>query len=513
MKVFSVSDTCIACGECLLSTDLLVNDGEGYAVPALGRYIDDGQQLKAARQLVEQCPVHALSIVEKNSVSAEGEAGLLQLAEVLEKRMRAVEIPDISNRELEFKESEYHIEHGWVDERKETYPTWNKACKAGEEQFKAVYWNHMQAFVTSALSQYKSKVLRKYYDLSDPKHTYYAQIGTVMANILGEIQGEACSLGLSPWRFPKGFTNFCPEEDRDFQRYVKNEYKNICSIDFVKQFCENFAREDRRRGRDFQYIGQIVAEEYGSVEVKSFLGSDRRPTFRMMDVNKTGLRMIENLLTGLSYAGEYGLRDLSLICEDNLAIVMGEYRKLVDKAINEKVSILKQLASGAMKEFTAEEIAALPAKERWKIPIRSEKEQEEADAMGPFEVNFRPHEIDSFAEVDIMLYLYLGTAAAKVSPDGKILKIYAVRFPGKPSISLGDLTEEEVEALKRPMSSDGRRGVYRKASLKEAIASMEQSFEFNRKSCLEKYGPNYEEILPKHRIAGDSWRKCPPASY
>lgn len=165
------------------------------------------------------------------------------------------------------------------------------------------------------------------------------------------------------------------------------------------------------------------------------------------------------------------------------------------------------------KVLTAEEIADLPAKERWKIPIRSKKEQEEANAMSPFEVNFRPHEIDSFAEVDVMLYLYLGTAAAKVDKDGNILKIYAVRFPGKPSISLGDLTEEEVEALKRPMSSDGRRGVYRKASLKEAIASMEQSFEFNRKSCLEKYGSNYEEILPKHRIAGNSWRNCPAAKY
>lgn len=347
MKVFSVSDACIACGECLLSTDLLVDNGEGFAVPASGQYINDGQQLEAANQLVELCPVHALSIVEKTSVSAKGKTGLLQLADVLEKRMREIEIPYISNSELEFNESEYHIEHGYVDEYRTTYPSIDKAMKAGREKFESVYWNHMKDFVTSALSQYKSKVLRKYYDLSDPEHTYYAQIGTAMTEILKDVQGEACSLGLSPQCFPPDFTKFYPEGDLDFQKCVKQEYtQNIFSVDFVKQFCENFAREDRSRGGDYRYVDQIVAEEYGSVEVKSFLGSTRKPTYRMMDVNKTGARMIENLLSGLRYTEMYGLRYLSFISEDNLEYIMEKYRELVDKTIDEKVNILKQLATG-----------------------------------------------------------------------------------------------------------------------------------------------------------------------
>lgn len=165
------------------------------------------------------------------------------------------------------------------------------------------------------------------------------------------------------------------------------------------------------------------------------------------------------------------------------------------------------------KVLTAEEIADLPAKERWNIPIRSKKEQEEANEMSPFEVNFRPHEIDSFAEVEVLLYHYNGHAAAKVDKDGNILKIYAVRFPGKPSVSLGDLNDEEVEALKRPTNSVDGRGLWRKVSLKEAIVSMEQYFEFHKNWYVNKYGPNYEKILSKHRIAGDSWRNCHAASY
>ena len=51
--------------------------------------------------------------------------------------------------------------------------------------------------------------------------------------------------------------------------------------------------------------------------------------------------MIENLLSGLSCA----ITEASY--ENNLEFIMEEYRKLVDKTINEKVNILKQLAADA----------------------------------------------------------------------------------------------------------------------------------------------------------------------
>lgn len=342
MKIFSVSDACIACGECLLSTDLLIDNGEGFAIPAPGQYIKDDQQLKAANQLAELCPVQALSIIEKTSVLAKGNAGLLQLAEVLEQRMREVDIPYISYRELAFNPSEYHIEHGYVDEYQSKYSSFNKALNAGKEKFLSVYWNHMKDFVASALSQYKSKVLRKYYDLSDPEHTYYAHIGAIMTGILKDVQGEACSLGFSLQLFPEDFTKFYPEGNQDFQRLAKREYEQyIGSIDFIKQFCESFAREDKSNGRDFQCIGQVVATESGSTKVKSIFGTTFKPTYRMRDVNIAGELMIENLLSGLSCA----ITEASY--ENNLEFIMEEYRKLVDKTINEKVNILKQLAADA----------------------------------------------------------------------------------------------------------------------------------------------------------------------
>ena len=343
MQVFCVSKDCNACGECTLSTDLLIETVEGYAIPAPGKYIEE-KELDQAVKLTKQCPVGALSIVERNSVSNVGKSGLIQLAEVLERRMKAVEIPDISYRELEFKGSDYKVEHGWVDEYREKYPSWDKAMSAGEEKFESVYWNRRKDFVASVLTQYKSKVLRKYYDLQDPEHTYYAGIGVKMTVILEEIKGEASSLGGSALHFPEDFTKFCPEMEPQFMRDLKEEYdRYIGSNDYINKFCEGFEREDEKRGRDFRFKGGIVAEEYGQREVKSLFGTSWKPTYRMQNVNKTGERMIEHLLSMLSYPNDYGLRSLDDIYADKLEYVMGEYRKLVEKEISKKVVAFKKI--------------------------------------------------------------------------------------------------------------------------------------------------------------------------
>lgn len=343
MKVFCVSKACNACGECISSTDLLIENAEGFAIPVPGRYIEE-KKLDWAKELVKQCPVGALSIVEHSSVTETGKAGLIQLVQVLEKRMRAVEIPNISFEDLRLKESDYKIEHGWVDEYKEEYSSWDKAMNAGVAKFESVYWNHRKDFVTSALTQYKSKVLRRYYDLHDPEHTYYAGIGAKMTAILEEIKGEAYSIGGSELRFPKDFTKFCPERDPWFLKHLEEEYNcYIVSNDYINRFCEGFAREDEQRGRDFRFKGRIVAEEYGQREVKSFFGTSWKPTYRMKDVNETGESMIEHLLDMLSYPNEYGLRSLDDIYTDKLEFVMDEYRKLVDKEISQKIKDLKKV--------------------------------------------------------------------------------------------------------------------------------------------------------------------------
>lgn len=57
MKKFCVSKDCNACGECILQTDLLIEDAAGYAVPVADGYIK-AENLEKAQAVVAACPAH-----------------------------------------------------------------------------------------------------------------------------------------------------------------------------------------------------------------------------------------------------------------------------------------------------------------------------------------------------------------------------------------------------------------------------------------------------------------------
>ncbi len=76
MKKFKVSDKCICCGACIVATDLLVEDDEGKAKASDKGYISS-DFLQKAKEIVDSCPVNAISIVETGIASNTGKEGLI----------------------------------------------------------------------------------------------------------------------------------------------------------------------------------------------------------------------------------------------------------------------------------------------------------------------------------------------------------------------------------------------------------------------------------------------------
>ena len=168
MKRFCVSKDCNACGECILQTELLTEDSTGHAVPEADKYIKDCD-LESAEKLVAACPTHALSI-EK---TADVVLNAAELSDALEKDLKSIQIPRITNHDIEFNESDYTIDYGYISgEDSYSYSSKSKAREAGQSRFRATFWNHRKDFALSYLAQYKSKVLRKFYDFTDPSKTY-----------------------------------------------------------------------------------------------------------------------------------------------------------------------------------------------------------------------------------------------------------------------------------------------------------------------------------------------------
>lgn len=112
MKVFSVSKACNACGECVLRTTLLIENSSGFAVPAPGTYIQESD-LPDAERVAAQCPAHALSIIEQNSVASKGKKGLEELVQILEQKLTAISIPDISIDDIAYRAEDYSVDYGY----------------------------------------------------------------------------------------------------------------------------------------------------------------------------------------------------------------------------------------------------------------------------------------------------------------------------------------------------------------------------------------------------------------
>lgn len=342
MKVFSVSKDCSACGECVLRTTLLTEDNVGFAVPTPGRYIHDSD-LSEAEQVVAQCPMNALSIIDQNSVASSGAAGLEELAKVLEKRLMAVNIPDIKTSDIAYNEKDYSVDYGYIsDEGRQIYSSERKAKDAGKQQFESVFWNHRADFVISILTQYKSKVLRKYFDLSMPERTYYAGIGQKMSAILNEVTAEASSLTGKALSLPEGFITFHPEiDDRDFKKKTKEEYEKwVVMTSYVKNFCDGFERMNLYRKSDYE--DHIFVESHATYEYDRKGRQKTTFVYSFEGANEEGQDLIKDILFHIGCAEACGCCPIDDMSTDKLNYILGLYRELVKKEIARKISEFKE---------------------------------------------------------------------------------------------------------------------------------------------------------------------------
>lgn len=143
--------------------------------------------------------------------------------------------------------------------------------------------------------------------------------------------------------------------------------------------------------------------------------------------------------------------------------------------------------------------------ERIKIPIRTKSDLKEVGKRNHLEVMLRGATTDTYAIVDVLLYGLHGMAACSVDKDGKITEVHDIRFVKQPDIRLGDLTAEELSAIKTPWRYDGKFMMRRYATLSDARDIMIEDFENNLES-LKFYPSNYADN-------GDNiWRKSSPKS-
>lgn len=208
MKKLIVSENCVSCGMCVFATDLLKEDTSGKAVPVeLGIVSED--KIAKIQEVIDSCPVKAISMVNTGIVKSLGKQGLNELKKIIEDKLGnyKVEFPD--SKYYEFNKSEFSTptahasgEYGYE------YKSDEKAERAGLREFDRIMYSQRKAIIQQLLVEYKNKKLHKYSYYEKEKGNFYHDVNQNIEKMLKEFLAEAQVLSGNKLILPKEFDTF-----------------------------------------------------------------------------------------------------------------------------------------------------------------------------------------------------------------------------------------------------------------------------------------------------------------
>lgn len=223
MQKFQVDSKCIGCGSCFLETNLLVEDSAGKAVPAAKGSISEAF-LPKAKGIVAACPVKALSIVTTTAVD------LKTLPQLLEKKLKAVIIPEVKLQDIKMDAHKYSLSCPYPrGENQYVYSSESKAFRAAENEFDRICYSQYRRFILDIFVQYREDKLRYYYTFDE--NSFWHKLNSQYEKILIEIANEFEAVTEGKKKLPAGFTTFA-----EYPRGVANAEENDLYI--LKHFDE-----------------------------------------------------------------------------------------------------------------------------------------------------------------------------------------------------------------------------------------------------------------------------------
>lgn len=206
MKKFNVSDKCNTCGMCTTMTELLKEDAKGKVYAVESGYILE-EAINEAKNVIDICPVHAITIVEAGTVNSIGKKGLKELEEVLKTKLQGIKKVKVTKRDIKFDSKQYNIDYADARGQNEyKYSSDSRATRAAIEEFDRIAYSQYRPFILSVFVQYKNDKLKPYYTFDE--HSFYAKNNIQYERILKEIAAEAQSLSNGDIALPQDFTEF-----------------------------------------------------------------------------------------------------------------------------------------------------------------------------------------------------------------------------------------------------------------------------------------------------------------
>lgn len=330
MKKFNVSKDCNGCGLCVALTDLLVEDEKGFAHPNTSKYITD-DLLEQAEDVVTQCPVGAISIIESETKN------LSKLADELEKRLKKIDKASFDWDSIAFKSDKYKIGTSVF----KMFFNYNYADRDGwfSSESKAAsslinhYYNQVDAVIMEVLSRYKNDVLMPYWSKDG---SFYAEFNKQFSEVLKEISTEASALTENKISLPKDFISFDVYPDDDETSYLYNYLKTF-DIRYLEKVKGN--KFLRPASELYSYVDVEKTDWYLGEGLFGRMKFEKRYQISEDSIDDVSEEIVGDINDAIFYS------DIDDEAKEWLQSIISEYNRNIEKTIEEKIEQFKKACS------------------------------------------------------------------------------------------------------------------------------------------------------------------------
>lgn len=334
MKKFRVSNDCMACGQCIQMTDLLVENAVGKIEVAQG-YITENF-IDQAKQIVSECPARAISIIEVGNTKASGKEGLKELKGKLEEKLYAFQIPRVNLQDVQFKAINYMIDIPYArGEYIYSYSNHSQAKNAGKDEFNQIMYSQYRPIMLSVFVQYKNDKLQSFYTCERTDKSFYFRSNRRIEGILQEFADEAHAITDGAIKLPNEFTKF-----DIYPNNQKESYMSIALAGFENRSTQSgiMAAFNNLSGTSLSsyadYLDTVSVEEYVG---ESFFGNSKYQTKWCYK----GIRSAcEEYVKDLRWAMDYV--DIDEVALEVVQNVINAYTENVKKAFEGKMNMFVQ---------------------------------------------------------------------------------------------------------------------------------------------------------------------------